>query len=489
MKKAFSLMELNGDDGYKPSRVRSASHAQSKTRARRRASDNFSNTNHYVDAELHGSPGNSWSRRREYEAQRSARAAEVIRRTQSLQIRHLADHETDRPNSVEYSSSSRPVSASSTRSKVRRALPKLPGTIDDIEDRKKRMSMEALDKIRRNSITYYSNITDSVSDSPASSNAAQSHDITSPGSLRDNNEYSSLGTVHVGYHEHSGYQEAPTNNMDKYRLPPSNVYSYDEPAQKPHQIYKPQALNKQQSTSQEALQRIINDLKDASVTKPFEGNSRRNSESSQGSVGRECDYTDPPPMEDQQQEYDFAQLAQWGVIQPTQEELMSYNSAHYPDPHSHPLYEENSVPELKVTHPSLHRIIKSCDLTHLTLRLPEQQFHDGHYGIEVFESTFSDLGSEDKERRPIFRSPSGRRPVIGRKKGAFMPVTPIKSRRDGPILSLAAVDELKEGSVATKNGQIQEGDYIIEVSVNCHSKKLFFIAINVLHKEPTKRFF
>ena len=473
MKKAFSLMELNGDGGYRPSRVRSASHAQSKTRARRRASDNFSNTNHYVDAELHVSPGNSWSRRREYEAQRSARAAEVIRRTQSLQIRHLADHETDRPNSVEYSSSSRPVSASSTRSKVRRALPKLPGTIDDIEDRKKRMSMEALDKIRRNSITYYSNVTDSVSDSPASSNAAQSHDITSPESLRDNNEYSSLGTVHVGYHEHSGYQEAPTNNMNKYRLPPSCVYSYDEPAQKPHQIYKPQALNKQQSTSQEALQGIINDLKDASVTKPFEGNSRRNSESSQGSVGRECDYTDPPPMEDQQ-EYDFAQLAQWGVIQPTQEELMSYNSAHYHDPHSHPHYEENSVPELKVTHPSLHRIIKSCDLTHLTLRLPEQQFHDGHYGIEVFESTFSDLGSEDKERRPIFRSPSGRRPVIGRKKGAFMPVTPIKSRRDGPILSLAAVDELKEGSVATKNGQIQEGDYIIEVSVNCHSKKLFF---------------
>ena len=265
-------MELNGDDGYRPSRVKSASHAQSKTRARRRASDNFSNTNNYVDAELHGSPGNSWSRRREYEAQRSARAAEVIRRTQSLQIRHLADHETDRPNSVEYSSSSRPVSASSARGKVRRALPKLPGTISDIEDRKKRMSMEALDKIRRNSITYYSNVTDSVSDSPASSNAALSHDITSPESLRDNNEYSSLGAVHVGYHEHSGYQEAPTNNMDKYRLPPSNVYSY-EPAQKLHQIHKPQALNKQQSTSQEALQRIINDLKDASATKPFDGNS------------------------------------------------------------------------------------------------------------------------------------------------------------------------------------------------------------------------
>ena len=458
-------MELTGEESYKPSRVKSASYAQSKARTKRRTNDYIS-YNNYMNIEYQSSPNSSWSRRREYEAQRNARAAEVIRRTQSLQIRHLADHETDRPVSAEYSSRSRPVSASSTRGKIRRALPKVPGTIDDIEDRKKRMSMEALDKIRRNSLSFQSNMTDSVSESPASSTAAYSQDITSPETFKsprnncDNQPLEIPEPRDIAYQEQNSYPYSQNNIKDKYRLPPNNVYSY-EPAPESHQIYRPQALNKQHSTSQEALQKIINDLKDAAVTKPYEGN-RRDSQSSEGSVGRECDYTEPPPMEDQQQEYDFAQLAQWGVIQPTEEELMSYKT-HYYDPHNHHQCEETNGAELKVTHPSLHRIIKSCDLIHVTLHLPEQHYSSQLYGLEVFESTFSDIDGEDKERRPIFRSPSGRRPVIGRKKGAFMPVTPVKSRRDGLILSLTAVDEIKEGSVAEKNGQIHEGDYIIEV--------------------------
>lgn len=439
------MVELTADGSYnKPPRLKSNAYLQNKPRARHRVEEEG-------EAERLSPLNHSWSRRREYVALRNAKAAEVIRRTQSLQIRQLADHETDRPSSAGYSNRSRPVSASSSRGKIRRALPQLPlGSLDDIEDRKKRMSMEALDKIKRHSGNF------GFADSPVFNKGGFGHHPKSPREPR-----SPLDAQDPMYHHHHqerrNHFSVSTHQRDKYRLPPSHVYSY-EPTPETHQILKPQAVSSRRSTSQE-LQRIISDLKDASVVN---GKENRDSQSSEGSVGRECDYTDPPPLEDQPQEYDFAQLTQWGVIEPSKEEMMS-DGIHNPDSSTPHRSNERASSELQVTHPSLHRIIRSCDLINVTLRLPENQQDGQQYGIVVFESTFSDVDSDDKERRPIFRSPSGRKPVIGRKTGAFMPVTPVKSRRDGPILSLAAVDEIVPGSPADKHGQLFEGDYIIEV--------------------------
>lgn len=195
--------------------------------------------------------------------------------------------------------------------------------------------------------------------------------------------------------------------------------------------------------SQEALQRIIDDLKDAAA-RPYDSSSGSHTSPSSGS-SRERNYP-----------YDYSQLARWGIIEPSNDDT----ETQYALPRHSSISSGPSAPELKVLHPSIFKITKSCELISVVLdRYPDDDSND--FGLQIFESVFSDQEGRQKGRRPIFRSPSGRRPVLGRRKGAFQPVS--NNNDGGIILSLIAVDEIRNDSSATYNKKILEGDYFVEV--------------------------
>ena len=133
--------------------------------------------------------------------------------------------------------------------------------------------------------------------------------------------------------------------------------------------------------------------------------------------------------------------------------------------------------DISLSHPPLHRIVKSCDL--MTVTLENKRGPDvGEYGIELFEAAYCDACPEvtrtvTVEDATSFRSPEGRRPVIGRTRGAFVPVSSTtEGGGGGTILSLVAIDRIVHNNIATCNGSLREGDYVIEVSyTSCVSSR------------------
>lgn len=124
-------------------------------------------------------------------------------------------------------------------------------------------------------------------------------------------------------------------------------------------------------------------------------------------------------------------------------------------------------------HPSLFHLLQTCDLITLVLRSD-----NGSFGLKLFESSWS------TENSAVYRSPSGRKPIIGGilnritvrlihffnrptvqiillfpagRKSAFLPVS------DKNHFSVIAVDRIEEGSPADRAG-IFEGSYIIEAN-------------------------
>ena len=133
---------------------------------------------------------------------------------------------------------------------------------------------------------------------------------------------------------------------------------------------------------------------------------------------------------------------------------------------------------VSLSHPPLHRIVKCCDL--MTVVLENTCGHDvGEYGIELFESAYCDTwpeGTAVEDDTTSFRSPEGRRPVIGRTRGAFLPVSSTTDGGSGgTILSLVAIDRMVQNSIARCSESLREGDYLIEVS--CMDDRIMLLVV------------
>ena len=137
--------------------------------------------------------------------------------------------------------------------------------------------------------------------------------------------------------------------------------------------------------SQEALQQIIEDLKDASL-RPYESSSGSHTSPSSGSSrSREQQYFP----------FDYSQLARWGIIEPSVE---SDVDTQYALPRtSNSVSSGPTAPELQVLHPSIFKIAKSCDLVTVILdRIHGDESSD--FGLQIFESVFSDQEGKQKGR-------------------------------------------------------------------------------------------
>ena len=448
LRKSQSLLEL--EQGLKdtpprpkPSRVKSASHATLQARARRLAreiSGSDDQLNHKGLLRL--STGQA--------------GPDAIRRTRSMHI--ASSFQNGRPTSAESSKSSVSSSSRSGNSKIRRSLPKLPQVgADAIEDRKRRLSTEIIKKAQDRELRA------------SGSARAQRHVVESNGNESDESEFMNevdldsrgptpLKTGLEGYYEQLSQEGSP---------PPYSYYDTDGQAMRtlsssrtststPREHsgaytprkhtgkYTPTGHMGQNHSSKDALQRIIKDLKDATVHSQ-DGSGSSDSPSSSSHDSR------------REYPYDYAQLAQWGVLEPSYDDML-VSGIHRPQP-IQPVGRPEPQQELTVEHPSIFRLIKTCDLINVAV---ERKGHkrSRSFGIEVFESVFSDRQGRSKSRkRPIFRSPSGRRPLLGRNNSAFQPVG-----ETGKILSLVAVDEIDDEGAAKTSG-LFEGDFIVEVSM------------------------
>ena len=243
-------------------------------------------------------------------------------------------------------------------------------------------------------------------------------------------------------------------------------------------------LGERTSASADALQRIIRDLRDAS-TKPIEerqvsGPAESSDEfSSSPSPSSSSSSSERQATEDQL----FTPISQHqGVVDDNDNiadgigrylEISQSITSSLQKRKSHGTSARDGGNDVRndisLSHPPLHRIVKSCDL--MTVTLENKRGPDvGDYGIELFEAAYCDACPEVTrtvavEDATSFRSPEGRRPVIGRTRGAFVPVSSTtEGGGGGTILSLVAIDRIVHNSVATCNGSLREGDYVIEVS-------------------------
>ena len=475
-----------------------------------------------------------------------AAETETVKRSQSFQDIKPQMTPKGRPVSAGHDRSLSQMSGSSSIRggvKMRRTLPKVPvGTEADIEERRKRMSAEIIRRARagvdgdqltlvRSSLVngYESNNSGEYRGSQVSlddnsrvpvircspETTSSREDFGKRPSVPTSQPYN--GQVHAPQPKYSSHpQDTHSHHSDSSSLKmvnghQSDASDYDDPRDLYHEL-QTKVKAKQAAhgeSSQEALQRIINDLRNA-ATKPYEGSnsSRAGSRSSVSSITRE--YTGPETAEEEA-EVVYSQLAKWGVLEPSEDDMSSqkyYNHQYSSNQQtSNDEEEEQEVDEdeeelgehldeeqtdldenycqssrayskstrtnesvssvsehsdLRVEHPTIHRVLRSCDLVRASLERCDI-FSD--FGFEIFESTFYDNEVKERSKRAVFRTPSGRRPVLGRRKGAFVPVAPVNqsNQEAGPILSLVAIDNVVDESPADKCGTMQEGDYIIEV--------------------------
>ncbi|CAD5113666.1 DgyrCDS2826 [Dimorphilus gyrociliatus] len=106
----------------------------------------------------------------------------------------------------------------------------------------------------------------------------------------------------------------------------------------------------------------------------------------------------------------------------------------------------DDICKVDLDHPSLFHLLQTCDLITLVLRSDS-----GSFGLKLFESSWS------TKKCAVYRSPTGRKPILGGRKSAFLPVS------DKNHFSVIAVDRIEEGSPAERAG-ILEGSYIIEAN-------------------------
>ncbi len=486
------------DARTKPARIRSASHAQNKVRLRRKSTELTCSEDQL----------NIWNKHGEIQRRE---VGDVIRRTRSMQIsvsgetnnnyakglRPMSDSSRGRPTSADSVKSCVSTASRASSGKMRRALPKVPTQEINMEEKLKRMSQEAIKRASTRKDNRSSTRDNGHSTKRTEINTHDSH-------KNDNKVY--RGTprrtppvqrqFEIHHHDDKGAEsdesefvnevqldsrgptplktnledyfddlsnDHPTpsynnNNSSDYGSADPNMVPFPSPqnfTSRPfsQQRHSAQSQHSQNPSSQEALQRIIDDLKDA-ANKPFDNSSGSRS-SSESSMSREGPRDHP---------YDFQQLAQWGVLEPTQIDLMAAGAQYVIPRKPKPGMDKH---ELKVTHPSLFKLLKSCELVMVSI---ERSRYDQtrKFGIEVFESVFSEREGK-KGRRPIFRSPSGRRPVIGRRKSAFVPVSGGSGESNNHILSMPAIDMVDDHGPAYNKG-LYEGDYILEVSqLDCSS--------------------
>ena len=405
---------------------------------------------------------------------------------------------------------------------MRRTLPKVPvGAEADIEERKKRMSAEIIRRARAGVAgDVFGSLVVKECDAIGGAAPKESGNTSQtslqddglrlsviqcgPGATQSRVEYGQEPQVNVSKPcnceivvPQPQYSQSAHNNTTE-TTPALNGYGpkgsdsdasdTDDPRDLYQELQRRVRVRQisQGESSQEALQRIINDLRSA-ADKPFEGSSssRAWSRSSGSSITREFAHEVDYPSQEGAAPNTYAQLAEWGVLQPTEDDLAShqYYQCNHPSSQTDDAGEDDQPPrqysqssgaysnandsescsdhsDLRVSHPTLHRVLKSCDMIRVSL---ERTVDFPNFGIEVFESTYQDVDNKEKNKK-VFRTPSGRRPVLGRRKGAFIPVAPGGGPEAGPILSLAAVDGLVTGSSAELSKALNEGDFIIEVS-------------------------
>lgn len=517
--------------GIKPGRIRSASHAQAKSRIIKK------------NTALSGSDEqiNTWARRKQYDFRRRVNTVntECVKRSQSFQDIKPMAVARGRPTSAGHDRFAPQLGATAIIKagvKMRRTLPKVPvGAEKDIEERKKRMSAEIIRRARVSvdgdiltgsslvlkrredfkdpNVQDYSGSQTSLDDNSrlpvihcGSDTNLANDDIGKRPELLSEEPYKGQyvqaphpqqGTVikpKPRYGNETGNKSGMVNGFNSHDSEFSDGSEGQDAETDPQNSVRARHGSNGES-SQEALQRIINDLRNA-ATKSYEGSasSRPDSRTSDSSITQEYQ-KEAVTDNDEQSDVQYSQLARWGVLEPTKDDIATHFNHQYQQQDSNDeeddqltdnpqesyynsstalskssrtsrtngsmsSYSDHS--DLRVEHPTIHRVLKSCDLVRATI---ERCDIFTEFGFEMFESTFYDVEGKERSKRPVFRTPSGRKPVLGRRKGAFVPVAPVSqnSQDAGPILSLCAVDNVIDNSPADKCGTIQEGDFIIEV--------------------------
>ena len=218
-----------------------------------------------------------------------------------------------------------------------------------------------------------------------------------------------------------------------------------------------------QSTSHEALQQVICDLRQA-AEKPYEPNNNLGSQVCSRAISRTASrpvsstsfssIANDANREVRTGDGDvlYAQLEQWGIMKPNNEDIV--------------MIKPTVSHATRTLHPTLHEVVATCDLVAVVI----EAVSDEGFGIQLFEATFHNDGTAPKqERRQVFRSPSGRRQNIGRKQGsAFVAVN--KGVHDiQSNMSLVAIDHMIQDGIAAACGRIRAGDFIVEVNEQgCH---------------------
>lgn len=109
------------------------------------------------------------------------------------------------------------------------------------------------------------------------------------------------------------------------------------------------------------------------------------------------------------------------------------------------------------SHPALHRILKYCDLVTSSIQKNDLPC----FGMKLFQSAFTYRDYSHQVNEHMFRTPSGRKPVISQVPSAFVPVNPSAHQDNPELLSIVAIDSVHQSITCSQ--PLQEGDYLIEV--------------------------
>ena len=414
----------------------------------------------------------AWEKRKLYDSKRrSLQETDMI--AFSMDVAHRSSNNSISPTgsarggNPSSSRSSSIVSNLSTKSKTRRSLPRVPQGEHELEERRKKMSARAILNARK---AQQTNCTPSVQDIPNSLPPEMSYidkqeeqliqceleQVNGGQEVCNFSDEPYMDSRVENYHTQNSvnYHEMNNNPSDKGFTHISMMERDDTPkhVSSHHSV--------DENTSHAALKRIINDLRDA-ANRPYEApvtvTPPETSLSSTSSLTRDmvngCTSMNGGngyPAEEGYGSGDNASRIMELDISPLARPAPDYNGL------------EDDPSDLPVLHPSLHRILMSYELKTIILHNPNHREDPGDYGIDIFEAAYLDCPGREISRNSSFSSPSGRRAIIGRKRGAFMPVCP-NSNDAGPMLSLVAVDCTRDYSIAKESGMVLEGDYIIEV--------------------------
>ena len=360
------------------------------------------------------------------------------------------------------SSSNVSLASTKSQSKGKRTLPSMPGacTARDLEKRRQRLAQRVLRRVQKGAVRR----PEGESADTVVVRLAPTETTSPAGDLSDTERTPGDDAVDARLENGLGQEEESPPRWDTPQRPAKYsgqqlAANYDDgPLATSPELWSADTRHQGHGSgsSKDALQRVINDLRNAS-NKPVKKRASYSTSQTTSQTTSHDSWGSPQPAVESPVA-DFDSPSPPTAVGSIQADIDSYLQL----AGSLTAALKESSHDTRRQHPSLHQVVSVCELHSVLLHNTTGQNVDA-YGIEVFESLFCET---DARARGVstFRSPEGRRPLIGRTRGAFIPVTSCLAEQES-ILSLNAVDYIEDNSVALQCARIQDGDYLVEVGV------------------------